>query len=89
LVVAAGVDEPPVRSTATIIESLEGLGIDAVDAGRVDDPSKIAAMAAAEGVDAVELCVPGGGGVLLPRRVMHALTAIGQREVSIVVRRVR
>jgi transcription antitermination factor NusA-like protein len=50
---------------------------------------RIAAVAATQRADAVELCVGSGGGkVPLLRELLRELIRIGRRDVSIVVHRV-
>jgi methylmalonyl-CoA mutase cobalamin-binding domain/chain len=87
-VVLVGLDrryERPARALAT---SLRDFGIDAAYLGRESSATRIAAAVAAANADSVELCVGGGGGVVLLRELLAALTEVGRRGVSIVVHRI-
>ena len=56
--------------------------------GREHDAGRIARVAAAEGADAVEVCLdPGAGGVRLLTQLLRELIELGRRDVSIVIHR--
>jgi hypothetical protein len=76
---------------AQVLErSLVELGLDAKYVGRAGDAARIASLVTLEGADAVEVCLPpGGGGVRLLRDLLRELIEMGRRDVSIVVHRAR
>lgn len=87
---AAGDARTTQRAARALAESLDRLGVVTIFLGNEENPDRIAAVAAEEQADSVELCFAGGGGgVLLLRALLRELTAIGRRDVSIVVHRVR
>jgi methylmalonyl-CoA mutase cobalamin-binding subunit len=88
-VVLAGSGRTNARCAEALAQSLDQLGVETVYLGREVDAARIAAAVAAERVDAVELCLAGGGGVWLLRDLLRELIAIGRRDVSIVVHRVQ
>lgn len=76
-------------SGRALVSSLRELSIDVVYLGREESASRIAAIAADEQADAVELCMTSGAGVTLLRQLLRALIEIGRRDISIVVHRAR
>jgi methylmalonyl-CoA mutase cobalamin-binding domain/chain len=87
LVVAVGDGPTSERSAKGIAESLDQLGVEAIYLGTEQDAPRIAAIAAAERADAVEVCLTGTGGVIFLRQLLRELIEIGRRDVSIVVHR--
>jgi methylmalonyl-CoA mutase cobalamin-binding domain/chain len=85
----AGAPEISDRPAMVLAESLTELGVEARYLGREDRAREIAAVVAAEQIDAVELCLTPGAGVLLLRELLRELIRIGRRDVSIVVHKVR
>lgn len=71
-----------------LVESLAKLGVETTYLGSEQDAHQIAAAVVEKRADAVELCLAGGGGVLLLRELLRELIQIGRRDVSIVVHRV-
>lgn len=76
------------RRVLAFAESLGELGVETTYLGREESAQRIAAVAADERADSVELCFAPGAGVLLLRELLRELIEIGRREVSIVVHRV-
>lgn len=76
-------------SGRALLNSLRELSIDVVYLGREESASRIAAVAADQEADAVELCLTSGAGVLLLRQLLRALIEIGRRDISIVVHRAK
>jgi methylmalonyl-CoA mutase cobalamin-binding domain/chain len=74
------------RAVEALVRSLSELGVETVYLGVEDDPCRIAAAVAEEGADTVELCL-NGGGVMLLRRLLGELGEVGRRDVSIVLHR--
>ena len=68
--------------------SLQVAGIDTVYVGRPGGAPEIAALATNLRADAVELCLPHGGGVTVLRDLLRELRRLGRPEVGIVVHRV-
>jgi methylmalonyl-CoA mutase cobalamin-binding domain/chain len=87
LVVLAGNGAHDEREARRLIGSLADLGIEARYLGRETNARDIASAAAEQGADAIEVCLTGGGGVILLRDLLRELIAIGRRDVSIVVHR--
>lgn len=56
--------------------------------GREGNAARIAAVVVDERADAVEVCLTGGGGVMLLRELLRELTYAGRRDVSIGVHRI-
>jgi methylmalonyl-CoA mutase cobalamin-binding subunit len=75
------------RPARALQASLGELGVETIYLGAEDRAHHIAAVADAEAADAVELCLVGGGGILLLRELLRELIRIGRRDVSIVVHR--
>ena len=61
--VFAGRGRTDARCAEALAQSLDQLGVETVFLGQERDAARIAAAVAAEGVDAVELCLAGSGGV--------------------------
>jgi methylmalonyl-CoA mutase cobalamin-binding domain/chain len=76
-------------SGRALVSSLRELSIDVIYLGREESASRIAAVAADEQADAVELCMTSAVGVTLLRQLLGALIEIGRRDISIVVHRAR
>jgi methylmalonyl-CoA mutase cobalamin-binding subunit len=87
LVVAVGEGPASERSAARLTESLEALGVETIYLGSEQRASLIAAIAADERADAVEVCLSGSAGVIFLRQLLRELIEIGRRDVSIVVHR--
>jgi methylmalonyl-CoA mutase cobalamin-binding subunit len=85
VVVVAGSVQTSERFIQVVTQSLDELGVDATFLGREGDAALIAAAVVAAAPDSVELCLAGGGGVVLLRELLHELIAVGRRDVSIVV----
>lgn len=88
LVVLAGESSAGVRAGWALAESLPELGIEAVYLGRQENAGAIAAVAAAERADSIELRLGGPTGVQLLRTLLRELIEIGRGDTSIVVHRV-
>jgi methylmalonyl-CoA mutase cobalamin-binding subunit len=83
---AAAIDDAARR----LARSLEALGVETKYFGQRDDAQEIAALVASERADTVELYLAAGAaGVVLLRELLRRLIAIGRRDVSIVIHRVR
>jgi methylmalonyl-CoA mutase cobalamin-binding domain/chain len=89
IVVLAACRQTSDRLAHALSASLEEIGVETIYLGRERSAGTIAAAAADERADAVELCLARkGGGVLLLRELLRELAEIGRRDVSIVVHRV-
>jgi methylmalonyl-CoA mutase cobalamin-binding domain/chain len=88
-VVLAGERRGGERPARALAESLALVGIEAIYIGHEPSPARIAQAAVSRSADAVELCLAGGGGVLLLRQLLRELDRIGRRDLSLVVHRVR
>jgi methylmalonyl-CoA mutase cobalamin-binding domain/chain len=88
LVVLAGQGGVSDRGARALAASLAGAGIESIYLGREGSPARIARAAVAEAADAVELCIAGGGGVLIIRELLRELDRIGRRDVTLVLHRV-
>jgi methylmalonyl-CoA mutase cobalamin-binding subunit len=72
-----------------LTRALDKFGVETRYLGSERDAAQIAAAVADTGSDAVELCLAGDrGGVLVIRALLRELSALGRRDVSIVVHRV-
>jgi methylmalonyl-CoA mutase cobalamin-binding domain/chain len=69
--------------------SLHDAGVEILYLGREASARRIAACAADACADAVEVCVAGGGAVVLLRDLLRELKRLDRRGVSIVVHRVQ
>jgi methylmalonyl-CoA mutase cobalamin-binding domain/chain len=85
VVVFAASERASDRPARELAASLEGMGIETSYLGYVQDARRIASVAAEEQADSIEVCLVGGGGVLLLRELLRELTGVGRRDVSIVV----
>jgi methylmalonyl-CoA mutase cobalamin-binding subunit len=63
--------------------------VETVYLGREANAARIAAVVVDERADAVEVCLTGGGAVMLLRELLRELTRAGRRDVSIGVHRSR
>jgi methylmalonyl-CoA mutase cobalamin-binding subunit len=88
VVVLAGSGRTSERPARALAESRGRVDVETTYLGREESARRIATVVAEEQADAVEVCVAGGGGVLLLRALLRELTEIGRRDVSIVVHRV-
>jgi methylmalonyl-CoA mutase cobalamin-binding subunit len=88
IVVLVGTPRTSDRPARALTESLAELGVHATYLGHQENAASIAAHAAAERADAVELCLCGPTGIPLLRELLRELIAVGRRDVSIVVHRV-
>jgi hypothetical protein len=88
LVVLAGDGRTGVRTTEALVRSLTEVGFETINLGREESAPRIAAIAATEQADTVELCLARPGGVLLLRALLRELIDVGRRDVSIVVHRI-
>jgi methylmalonyl-CoA mutase cobalamin-binding subunit len=88
--VFAGTHAQSDRPARTLEQSLVELGIETTYIGMEDDARRIAAVAAEQRADSVEVCLMRGTpGVLLLRQLLRELVEFGRRDVSIVVHRAR
>jgi len=88
LVVAVGEGPARERAAADLVESLDRLGVETICLGAEQSAARIAAIAADERADAVEVCVSGRARVMFLCQLLRELTARGRRDVSIVVHRI-
>jgi methylmalonyl-CoA mutase cobalamin-binding domain/chain len=88
LVVLAGVDRTSDAGARALAASLAKAGIQVSYIGREPCARRIATAAAQAGVDAIEVCVAGGGSVVLLRELLRELKEIDRGGVHIVVHRV-
>lgn len=86
LVAIAG-GESSDQDALALVDALQALGIETMYLGREESASVLAATAVNVQADAVELCLAGGGSVLLLRELLRELVREGRRDVSIVVHR--
>ena len=56
--------------------------------GREGNAARIAAVVVDERADAIEVCLTGGGGVMLLRELLRELARAGRSDVSIRVHRI-
>jgi methylmalonyl-CoA mutase cobalamin-binding domain/chain len=87
--VLAGTGSTTHRSARALADSLQQLGVETVYLGQEGNAARIAAVVVDERADAVEVCLTGGGGVMLLRELLRELTRAGRRDVSIGVHRSR
>jgi methylmalonyl-CoA mutase cobalamin-binding domain/chain len=89
VVVVADTRDAGDRAAQVLADSLADIGVESILLGREESAQRIAAVAAAQRADAVELCVgTTAGKVLLLRALLRELIRLGRRDVSIVVHRV-
>ena len=88
LVVLVGAGRTSDAGARALAASLADAGIEVSYIGREPSARRIAAAAAEVDADAVEVCVIGGGSVVLLRELLRELKQIDRRGVSIVVHRV-
>jgi methylmalonyl-CoA mutase cobalamin-binding domain/chain len=86
--VFAGQPEASDRGAQALASSLHEAGVEILYLGREASARRIAACAADMCADAVEVCVAGGGAVVLLRDLLRELKRLDRRGVSIVVHRV-
>lgn len=72
-----------------LAESLRAAGVRTLYLGRERNALEIAASAVDARADAVEVCVAGGGAIVLLRELLSELKRLDRRDVSIVVHRVQ
>jgi methylmalonyl-CoA mutase, C-terminal domain len=89
VVVFVGDSRASDRGAQALAHSLRDAGVEILYLGREPSPRRIAAAAADACADAVEVCVAGGGAVVLLRNLLRELNRLDRRHVSIVVHRVR
>jgi methylmalonyl-CoA mutase cobalamin-binding subunit len=89
LVVLVSDDHVADRSARALTKSLGQAGILTEYLGRESCPRRVAAAALAAGVDAIEVCLAGAGGVRFLRELLAELDQADRRRVSIVIHRIR
>jgi methylmalonyl-CoA mutase cobalamin-binding domain/chain len=89
VVVFAGQTRASDRGAQALASSLHEAGVEILYLGREPSARRIATCAADACADAVEVCVAGGGAVLLLRDLLRELKRLDRRGVSIVVHRVQ
>jgi methylmalonyl-CoA mutase cobalamin-binding domain/chain len=89
VVVMAGDGRTSDRGARALAQSLADAGTPILYLGRARSAQQIAHAAAEAEADAVELCLPGAGGVMLIRELLRELNGLGRRHVSLVVHRVQ
>ena len=89
VVVFAGDPRVSDRGAQALASSLSRAGVEVVYLGREPCARRIAARASDARADAVEVCVAGGGAILLLRDVLRELKRLDRPGVSIVVHRVQ
>jgi methylmalonyl-CoA mutase cobalamin-binding domain/chain len=89
VVVFAGDARVSDRGAQALASSLGRAGVEVVYLGREPCARRIATCASDACADAVEVCVAGGGAVLLLRNLLHELKQLNRPGVSIVVHRVQ
>jgi methylmalonyl-CoA mutase cobalamin-binding subunit len=89
VVVFAGQTRASDRGALALANSLNASGVEILYLGREVSARRIATCAADAGADAVEVCVAGGGAVLLLRDLLRELKRLDRRGISIVVHRVQ
>jgi methylmalonyl-CoA mutase cobalamin-binding domain/chain len=77
------------RGARALAGTLRQAGFEIVYLGRQRSARRIAAAADEAGADAVEVCLAGGGGLVVLRDLLRELRRLGRREVGIVVHRVQ
>jgi methylmalonyl-CoA mutase cobalamin-binding domain/chain len=77
------------RGAQAFASSLHDAGVDTLYLGREASAQRIATRVADVRADAVEVCVAGGGAVLLLRDLLRELKRLDRGGVSIVVHRVQ
>jgi methylmalonyl-CoA mutase cobalamin-binding subunit len=89
VVVLVGDGRASDHGARALARSLGEAGIEILYLGREGSAGRIAASAADAQADAVEVCLAGGGGVLVLRELLRELIRLDRREVAIVVHRVQ
>jgi len=89
VVVFAGQGRASDRGALALAGSLHEAGVEILYLGREPSARRIAVCAAEACADAVEVCVAGGGAVVLLRDLLRELKRIDRPAVSIVVHRVQ
>jgi len=89
VVVFAGEARASDRGALALASALHEAGVEILYLGREASARRIAECAAEVCADAVEVCVAGGGAVVLLRDLLRELTRLDRRGVSIVVHRVQ
>jgi methylmalonyl-CoA mutase cobalamin-binding subunit len=86
--VLAGDGRPSDEGTQALTRSLTEAGVEISYIGREHNARRIAVAAADAEADAVEVCVAGGGSVVLVRELLRELKSMDGGGISIVVHRV-
>jgi len=89
VVAFAGETHASDQGAQALASSLHGAGVDILYLGREACARRIASCAADARADAVEVCVAGGGAVMLLRDLLRELKRLDRRGISIVVYRVQ
>jgi methylmalonyl-CoA mutase cobalamin-binding domain/chain len=89
VVVFAGQTGASDRGAQALASSLHEAGVEILYLGREASARRIATCAVDACADAVEVCVAGGGAVVLLRDLLRELKRLDRRGVSIVVHRVQ
>ena len=89
VVVFAGNTRGSDRGARGLASSLHEAGVEILYLGREPSARRIATCAAEASADAVEVCVAGGGAVVLLRELLRELKRLDRHGVSIVVHRVQ
>src|SRR5688500_5758177 len=88
VVVFAGQTRASDRDALALASSLHEAGVEILYLGREVSARRIATCVVEASADAVEVCVAGGGAVLVLRDLLRELKRLDRRGVSIVVHRV-
>jgi methylmalonyl-CoA mutase cobalamin-binding subunit len=88
LIVLVGDDRVADSSARALAQSLHDAGIATEYLGRESSARRVSAAAVVGRADAIEVCLPGAGGVRFLRELLSELNAAGRRQVSIVVHRI-
>jgi methylmalonyl-CoA mutase cobalamin-binding domain/chain len=89
VVVFAGDTRVSDRGAQALAGALHEAGVEILYLGREASARRIATCAAEACADAVEVCVAGGGAVVLLRDLLRELKRLDRRGISIVVHRVQ
>jgi methylmalonyl-CoA mutase cobalamin-binding domain/chain len=89
VVVFAGQARASDRGAIALASALNESGVEILYLGREPSARRIATYAVEARADAVEVCVAGGGAVILLRDLLRELKRLDRHGVSIVVHRVQ